>query len=131
MMSGSNHALDGLGEAQNSSVLTLLLAQITLPWSLALIWSKQGSYFDLLQIPHFAILGKTLFLHIGSGFDPWDVLAYKLTFKHTTIPYVTCLGTIGIKLKWFDDLENGFANSELDMSGLCIRVVTNVLTNAK
>ena len=60
---------------------------------------------------------------MGSGFAPWDILAFKLTFKHTKIPYAICLGTIGIILKWFGDLEKIFANSELDMSSLCIKVV--------
>lgn len=76
-------------------------------------------------------LGKFLILHMGPSFFPWGVLACKLTSICTKIPYATWLGTIEIILRWFGDLENGIANSKLDVSGLCIRVITNVWTKAK
>ena len=68
-----------------------------------LIWHAAGFAFC-----HF---GKFQILHMGSGFLIWHVLTCKLTFKHTRIPYAMCLGTIGIRLKWFEDWVNAFSKS--------------------
>lgn len=63
------------------------------------------------MVSNFCHLEKNPTCHMGSNFLIWHALACKLTFKHTIVPYAMCLGTIGIRLKWFEDLMNAFEKS--------------------
>lgn len=114
MWSGSKHALDWLREAWNNRVLTLLTTQTTLSWSLATIWNNQRTWFDLLHILPFVILGNFWF-YVWVKF--WSLGCFGLQVDLQTHHNSICnmFGTIGIRFDCFGDLENGTAHSELDV----------------
>lgn len=70
----------------------------------------QSMKWPAMQIT-FCHFWKSQHLHMGSIFEFWHVLAYKLTSYHVTLSYVTCFGTIGITLRGFGHLMHPFANS--------------------